>query len=140
MGGAAPLAGLVAASITALVTEVSASTNFSQQESETSSITVQGGAQTNEFNLTALDYESNRHFFIAQYFREDVMGADGKLSNRYNEALRTLPIITSNINITRIEVWVVNQTANVEETRNVIAFTDLGEDAEYAGIKAFKNA
>lgn len=104
---------------------------FSQQESETSSITVQGGAQTNEFNLTALDYESNRHFFIGQYFRGDVMGADGKLSNRYNEALRTLPIITSNINIIRIEVWVTNIGAAVSENRNIVAFTDLGENKPY---------
>lgn len=104
---------------------------FSQQESETSSITVQGGAQTNEFNLTALDYESNRHFFIAHYFREDVMGADGKPSNRYNEALRTLPIITSNINITRIEVWVTNIGAAVSENRNIIAFSDLGENKPF---------
>ncbi len=100
---------------------------FSQQKSETASITVQGGAQKNEFNLTALDYEENRHFFLGQYFREEVPGTDGKVSNRYNEALKGLPIINSNIIITRIEVWVTNIGAAVSDNRNIIAFTDLGE-------------
>jgi cell surface protein SprA len=104
---------------------------FSQQKSETASITVQGGAQKNNFELTALDYEENRHFFFGQYFREDVMGADGKPSNRYNEALRTLPIVTSNINITRIEVWVTNIGAALTENRNIVAFADLGEGNPY---------
>ncbi|HOI33568.1 MAG TPA: cell surface protein SprA, partial [Bacteroidales bacterium] len=35
---------------------------FSQQESESKNITVQGGAQTSEFKMSSLDYEENRHF------------------------------------------------------------------------------
>ena len=100
---------------------------FSQQNSETSTITVQGGAQTNEFYLKAIDYEENRHFFIAQYFREEVIDYEGKVSNRYNEALKDLPIISSDINITNMEVWVTNIGAAVTENRNIIAFSDLGE-------------
>ena len=100
---------------------------FSQQKSQTSSITVQGGAQTNKFSLTAVDYEENRHFFIGQYFREDVIGQDGKPSNRYNEALRNLPVIASNVNITRMEVWVTNIGPAVTDNRNIIALADLGE-------------
>ena len=100
---------------------------FSQQNSETSTITVQGGAQTNEFYLKAIDYEENRHFFIAQYFREDVIDNHGNVSNRYNEALKDLPIIASDINITNMEVWVTNIGAAVTENRNIIAFSDLGE-------------
>lgn len=104
---------------------------FSQQESEISTIDVQGGAQTNEFYLSALDYEENRHFFIGQYFREDIIGDDGKQSNRFNKALETLPIVTSNINITKIEVWVTNIGAAITENRNIIAFLDLGESNPY---------
>jgi len=100
---------------------------FSQQKSQTSSITVQGGAQTNEFSLTAVDYEENRHFFIGQYFREDLTDNEGKQSNRYNEALKNLPVITSNINITRMEVWVTNIGPAVSDNRNIIALSDLGE-------------
>ncbi len=42
----------------------------SYQESESQNITVQGGAQTNQFELSCLDYEENRHFFLSQYFRD----------------------------------------------------------------------
>ena len=89
---------------------------FSEQESETSTVTVQGGAQTQEFYLKATDYEENKHFFIAHLFRES-----------YDEALADLPIISSDINITKIEVWVTNIGPAVEENRNLVAFQDLGE-------------
>ncbi|NCD42937.1 MAG: cell surface protein SprA, partial [Bacteroidia bacterium] len=89
---------------------------FSEQESETQNISVQGGAQTTEYSLKADDYEENKHFFLAQYFRE-----------HYEEALGTLPIITSNININKIEVWVTNIGAANTENRNIIAFADIGE-------------
>jgi cell surface protein SprA len=89
---------------------------FSQQQSETQNITVQGGAQQNDFLLTALDYEENKHFFVSQAFRDN-----------YERAISTLPIITSDINITKVEVWVTNIGAATQENRNVIAFTDLGE-------------
>ena len=89
---------------------------FSQQQSETQNITVQGGAQTNRFKLTALDYEANRHFFFAQAFR-----------SHYETGLRDLPIITSDVIVTKIEVWVTNIGAATEENRSIVAFTDVGE-------------
>lgn len=93
---------------------------FSQQKSETKSITVQGGAQTTEFEIKALDYEDNRHFFLAHYFRD-----------RYEKALENLPIVSSNINITKIEVWVTNRGPAVTENRNLVALMDLGEYNPY---------
>lgn len=90
---------------------------YSEQQSETSSVTVQGGAQSNEFNLTAVDYDENKHFFLSQYFR-----------NKYDEALTDLPLIISDINITRVEVWVTNIGAAVTENRNIVAFQDLAEN------------
>ncbi|GMT45831.1 MAG: cell surface protein SprA [bacterium] len=92
---------------------------FSQQQSETKNITVRNGAQQNSFKLTPLDYEDNRHFFISQFFRD-----------HYEKALSTLPIITSDVNITKIEVWVTNIGPATEENRNIIAFTDLGESRQ----------
>jgi cell surface protein SprA len=89
---------------------------FSEQQSETQNITVEGGAQTSKFQLSALDYEENRHFFLAQHFRD-----------KYEQAVSTLPIITSDVTITKIEVWVTNLGAATEENRNIVAFTDLGE-------------
>ena len=93
---------------------------YSEQKSETSNITVQGGAQTNRFTLNSDQYEENKHFLLAQYFR-----------NSYDAALTELPIISSNVNITKIEVWVTNIGAAVTENRNIVAFQDLGENEPY---------
>ncbi len=91
---------------------------FSEQKSESKNITVQGGAETSKFKFKADQYEENKHFFLAQYFR-----------NNYNSALSSLPIISSNINITKIEVWRTNIGAPTTNNRNVVALTDLGESA-----------
>jgi len=92
---------------------------FSQQQSETKNITVEGGAQTQRFQLTALDYEQNKHFFFAHQFRD-----------QYPKALNNLPIIASDVNVTKVEVWVTNIGAATEENRNIVAFTDLGEGSQ----------
>ena len=100
----------------------------SQQESEKKTITVSGGAQANEFYFKADEYEENQHFFLGQYFREN-----------YNQSLNNLPIVASNIVITKIEVWRTTIGAAISENRNLVAFTDLGEAApvfsgfQYAG-------
>ncbi len=93
---------------------------FSQQQSQVENITVQGGAQTQKFSTSALDYEENRHFFLGQTFREE-----------FEDAVVTLPVITSNINITKIEVWVTNIGAAITENRNLVAFQDIGESNPY---------
>jgi cell surface protein SprA len=93
---------------------------YSQQKSKTENITVSGGAQTSDFDLKADQYEENKHFFIAQYFRD-----------HYEEALKKLPMITSPINITKIEVWITNVGAATQENRNIVAFQDLGEHDPY---------
>lgn len=89
---------------------------FSQQRTESRTMQVQGGAQTTQFEIRADAYEENRHFFLGQYFR-----------NTYDHALSNLPIINSNINITRIEVWITNIGAATQENRNIVALADLGE-------------
>ncbi len=91
-------------------------TVFSQQKTESQSIQVTGGAQMTEFMIRADEYEENRHFFLAQYFRDN-----------YDDALETLPTVSSNIEITRLEVWVTNVGAATEDNRNIVAFSDLGE-------------
>ncbi len=94
---------------------------FSQQKTESSSITVAGGAQMTEFMIRADEYEANRHFFLGQYFRDN-----------YDDGLSNLPTIMSNINITRIEVWVTNVGPATEDNRNIVAFADLGENEPYS--------
>jgi cell surface protein SprA len=41
--------------------------------------------------------------------------------------MSTLPVVNSTMYITRIEVWVTNRTSNTENTRNIVALSDLGE-------------
>ncbi|MCL2131740.1 MAG: cell surface protein SprA, partial [Lentimicrobiaceae bacterium] len=100
-------------------------TVVSQQEGNKKTISIQGGSELNEFDFRADDYEEDKHYFIAQYFYEN-----------YNNALSTLPLVNSKINITRIEVWRTNIGSAINENRNVIAITDLGEpDPYHKGIK-----
>ena len=91
-------------------------TVISQQDGQKKNITLSGGSELNTFDFRADDYEENRHFFIAQYFYD-----------HYNEALETLPLVNSKINIVRIEVWRTNVGSAVTENRNIVAITDLGE-------------
>ena len=79
-------------------------------------INVTGKAQVQEFELSADNYEANKHYFVNLYHRDS-----------YDHGMSTLPIVSSTINITRMEVWVTNKTNNTENTRNIIGFTDLGE-------------
>lgn len=99
---------------------------FSEQKSQTRSVTAQGGGTIQDAEIFALDYDSDRHFFLSQYFR-----------NRYDEAMSTYPHIRSRVQITRIEVWVTNKQNRVNNTnnnlRNIIALQDLGE-AELSGV------
>ncbi|WP_373516445.1 cell surface protein SprA, partial [Pricia sp.] len=89
---------------------------FSEQKSQSQSVVAQGGGTLEEFEFFARDYDENRHFFLAQYFR-----------NTYNKALLRYPFIDNNIQITRIEVWVTNRTNRTDNVRNLVAFQDLGE-------------
>ena len=96
-------------------------TLFSQQESEARNITVQGGGVVNTFKIFAKDYEMNQHYFLAQYFRD-----------KYDGALANYPVISSQINITRLEVWVIDRgNANQENRRAMVAVRDLGENVTY---------
>lgn len=91
-------------------------TVFSEQKSETSTIKVEGGAQTTNFEIFADDYEANKHYFLAQYFYDS-----------YDFALANMPLVSSSVTITNLEVWVTNKTGNTSNVRNILAFQDLGE-------------
>ncbi|MAN58534.1 MAG: cell surface protein SprA, partial [Flavobacteriaceae bacterium] len=89
---------------------------FSEQNSETRTVVAEGGATITDFDIFALDYDENRHFFLAHYFRDN-----------YDRVLRQYPFINSNVQITRIEIWVTNRTNRTEDVRNIVALQDLGE-------------
>jgi cell surface protein SprA len=92
---------------------------FSELNSERNNVTAQGESTIQDFDKFILDYDENRHFFLSQYFRD-----------QYNDALKNYPFINSNIQITRIQVWVTNRnnnTQSVQNARNIVALQDLGE-------------
>jgi cell surface protein SprA len=93
---------------------------FSQQRSQSKTITITNGAQQGNINVTASNYDANRHYFLSQFFR-----------NNYNKALANIPIISSNINVTKIEVWMTNKNNSTTDSRDVLAFLDLGENSPY---------
>ncbi|MBD0778295.1 cell surface protein SprA [Maribacter sp. ANRC-HE7] len=92
---------------------------FSEQQSQNNTVVAQGGGTINEFSLTALDYDEDRHFFLGQYFRD-----------AYDGALANYPYIQSQVQITRLEVWVTNRSQQTLNVRNVVALQDLGESKE----------
>ncbi|APU68692.1 hypothetical protein C723_2918 [Christiangramia flava JLT2011] len=92
---------------------------FSEQKSERRTVNVEGGATVEDFEKFILDYDQDRHFFLAHYFRD-----------HYDGALQDYPFIDSNIQIKRIQVWITNRTNNIQnltDTRNIVAIQDLGE-------------
>ena len=82
-------------------------------------INVTGKAQTQKFELTADNYEANKHYFLNLYHQQ-----------HYDTAMSTLPVVNSTAFITRIEVWVTNRSNITENTRNILAFADLGESKQ----------
>ncbi|MCP2027060.1 cell surface protein SprA [Flavobacterium sp. HSC-32F16] len=101
---------------------------FSEQKSQTKSVVAENGGTVQNFDLFALDYDNDRHFFLSQYFR-----------NKYDASLKNYPFIDSRVQITRLEIWVTNKQNRVTTTgggnnlRNIIALQDLGE-AQVTGV------
>lgn len=99
---------------------------FSEQKSQTTSVVAQGAGTLEDFEMYALDYDEDRHFFLSQYFR-----------NNYDSALENYPYINSRVRITRVEVWVTNRYSRMGQTnnnsRNLVAIQDLGEGKNKTG-------
>ncbi len=93
---------------------------FSEQKSQTKTVTSQGGGTVQDFEFFGLDYDADRHFFLSQYFR-----------NQYDLALKAYPFVNSRVQITRMEVWITNRQNRINTTnnslRNIIALQDIGE-------------
>ena len=101
--------------------KLTATALVSQQNSESKSVNTKGGAQTTEFTVNADEYDQNRHYFLSQFFREN-----------YDKFAARLPYVASGVKITRIEVWITNKSGKYEQSRNLVAFQDLGESSVLA--------
>ncbi|MEG2341312.1 MAG: cell surface protein SprA, partial [Odoribacter sp.] len=97
--------------------KLSVSGIFSQQKGEAKMVQLEKGGQKQEFEVSANNYEANRHFFLSRYFRDT-----------YDASLQNLPVINSGVVITKIEVWVTNKNSRFEQARNIVAFTGLAEN------------
>lgn len=93
---------------------------LSNQKSQKQNLMLKGGTQVQDFNIRADEYEDNRHFLLAQFFRDT-----------FNYAMSNLPVIRSLSYINRIEVWVTNKTGATTNTRDVVGLMDLGEYKPY---------
>ena len=90
---------------------------FSQQQGEARNIVVQGGGAISTFKVSASDYEDNQHYYLGHYFLDN-----------YDSALENYPLINSDISISRIEVWVLDQgSGNLSDQKSIIGIRDLGE-------------
>ncbi len=93
----------------------------SVQRGSSDAVTIENGSQSREFEVRSSEYDENRHFFLGHFFRDN-----------YEQWLVSLPQIQSRLNVTRVEVYVINRTGNTETLRTVGAFMDLGEGYERA--------
>jgi cell surface protein SprA len=100
--------------------KLNVTTVFSQQKSQSRELKINNGAQQNEFRLGADNYEANKHYFLAKYFRDN-----------YNRTLANPPTVLSGINITKVEVWITNKTGNTTDSRDVLGLIDLGENTPF---------
>ena len=97
--------------------KLSLQTVISQKTSNSTVVNSKGGTQLTTFEIEITNYDENKHFFLAHYFRDN-----------YDRSMSQLPTILSGIDISRIEVWVTNKTSDYNNPRNIIAFTDIAEN------------
>ena len=102
---------------------------ISEQRSQSSTVSANSDGAFNEFSFFPLDYDSNRHFFLAHYFRKN-----------FDIFLETSPYVNSPIKITRIEIWITNQSNETDNVRSIVALQDIGEsDPNFTRIDDFAN-
>lgn len=88
------------------------------QRGKVESINIAGGSngQGRTFEFVASGYDESRHFFLGHFFRDN-----------YEAWVRNTPQIISGINITRVEVYLINRSSDTQTLRSVVGFADLGE-------------
>lgn len=93
---------------------------LANQRSSRQSLSLQGGTATQTFQKRLDEYEENRHFLLGQYFR-----------NNYNKTMKSLPVVNTQVQIQRMEVWVTNRTGATTDARDIVGMMDLAEQQPY---------
>jgi cell surface protein SprA len=89
---------------------------LANQKSQRQSMALQGGNTATHFEIKGDDYEENRHFLLAQYFK-----------NNYNKVMSNAPAVITPVQILRLEVWVTNKNGATTDAREIVGLMDLGE-------------
>lgn len=86
----------------------------SRQHDSERKVIVRGGKQVRYFDIQGSHYDFAKHFFLSEYFAQ-----------RYDDALSSLPLISSTLHIDRVEVWVSSATQYTQrsDVEPVQAFT-----------------
>ena len=98
--------------------KLNVTTIASTQRGKVESIDIPGGGsgQGRPFEIVASNYDENRHFFLGHFFR-----------NNYRKWISNLPQIISGVNVTRVEVYILNRNNDTQTLRNVVGLMDVGE-------------
>ena len=89
---------------------------LANQKSQRQSMNLEGGNTATKFEIKADQYEENRHFLLAQYFRKN-----------YDKVMSNAPAVITPVQILRLEVWVTNKNGSTTDAREVVGLMDLGE-------------
>ena len=89
---------------------------LANQKSQRQSMNLQGGNTATHFEIKGDDYEENRHFLLAQYFKDN-----------YNKVMSNSPAVITPVQILRLEVWVTNKNGATTDAREIVGLMDLGE-------------
>ena len=92
---------------------------LSRQQGKSESVKIENGAEGRNFEILSSNYDENRHFFLGHFFRDN-----------YENWLSSLPQVISGLNISRVEVYILNRNNNTETLRNFLALMDLGEGSK----------
>jgi cell surface protein SprA len=95
-------------------------TTLAEQRSQTQSLTLQGGGVSQNINMKMDAYDVNRNFLLGQYF-----------VHTYDSTMKNLPIVSTQVQIMRLEVWITNRTGVTTNAREVSGYMDLGESQPY---------
>ncbi len=96
---------------------------LANQKSVRQTANFQGNSSATNFEIKGDEYEENRHFLLAQYFKDN-----------YNKTMKNAPAITTQVQILKLQVWVTNRNGVTTETRDVVGLMDLGEKNPFSPL------
>jgi len=91
-------------------------TVLSQQDGETNVETLSGGSQEQQINISPVDYEDDKHFFLDFFTRQE-----------FENSMANPQQLTQTLQIADIEVWILPERSQAEEgSRKAVALADIG--------------